>query len=55
MPATTSSQQLTEHEVEQLLARVREFQERNQKYLIMPTMPRSAEDAMVINMANTNA
>ena len=50
----TTEERLTEKEVEQLLTKVREFQETNQKYLITPAMPNQGEEPSIINMANTS-
>lgn len=49
-----NEQTISEQEVKQVLEKVREIQEANQKYLITPSSPRSEELPPIINMANTN-
>ncbi len=47
-------ERLTEKEVGELLEKVREFQETNQKYLITPATPPQDKEPSIINMANTS-
>lgn len=46
---------MSDRDVKKILDEVREFQETNRKYLIVPSISPLEEFSQIVNMTNTNA
>ncbi len=46
--------QISEVEINELMEKVREFRENNQRYLVTPLLPTQTEEVSIISMANTS-